>query len=368
MSSLLILGIVQAIFFALVLLFQRKASLPSRILSIWMFILALNLGGVLATLEGLYQSRPYLFGFDATLIFLHGPMIYLYVITSISEKPTLKMKHLLHFAPYLFFTAYLFYLLKIENPNLSYEEIKAIFYDPNPILLFLEISIHAMFLTYIIVSSLTLRRYQSTIPKSFSYLEGIDFKWLQVVLYALLFISILIVLSIILSDILSIFSIESKAYLFYASMALLPFYLLFHAIQRKIIYPSDQLQQTKKYKNSTVTNEEALQIQKRLVELMKTEKPFLDGHLSILKLASMLDIHQKQLSQVINEKYQTNFFHFINSYRVEEVKHKINNPAYKNFSLLGIAYDSGFNTKSAFSKAFKRANGITPSEFKNLNK
>lgn len=367
MDYLLILGMVQAIFFAMVLIFGRRTSLPNRILWVWMLILAVNLGGVLLAVSGFYKSNPGLFGYDTTLVFLHGPLLYLYVITSISKSPQLKPIHLIHFVPYLFFTGYLIYLLKVKNANADYEQIRNLMYQPGPVLFLLELSIHVLFVLYIIPSFLRLKQFQKEIPKNYSFTEGINFSWLQTVLFAFLFMSVLIVLSILLSDVLSVFSLEFKGLLFYGGLALLPFYLFFHAIHRKIIYPSDEAPLVKKYQNSTLSDSDVVAIQNKLQDLMKSEKPFLDGQLSISKLAGMLEVHQKQLSQVINEKYETNFFHFINAYRVVEVESKISNPAYKNFSLLGIAFDSGFNTKSAFSKAFKRVHGITPSQYKNQN-
>ena len=367
MGYLLALGIVQAIFFAMVLVLAKPAALPSRLLIAWMLILAVNLLGVSLAVSGFFRSHPNLFGYDTTLVFLHGPMLYLYVITSISEKPKLKWNHLLHLLPYLLFTGYLIYLLKIENRDADYSEIRTLLYEPNLILLILEVGIHALFIIYIVASSIALKRFQARLPASYSFTEGIDFKWLQMVMYALLFISAIILVSILLSDVLGVFSLEFKGLIFYGSLALLPFYLFFHAIHRKVIYPSEEHIATPKYKNSTLSENDVRKIQDQLERVMKTEKPFLDGHLSISKLAGMLDIHQKELSQVINERYQTNFFHFINGYRVAEVQDKIENPAYKNFSLLGIAFDSGFNTKSAFSKAFKRVNGITPSAYKKQN-
>lgn len=364
MKYLLTLGIVQAIFFALVLVLARRNSLPNKILFVWMLILAANLSGVLLAVSGFYRTYPNLFGYDTTLVFLHGPSLYLYVITSVSENPRLRSKYLIHIIPYLLFSIYLIFLLRFDHANATYEEIRKLFYEPNAILLVLEISIHALLIVYIIASSLTLHRFRTTVPKSYSFTEGIDFQWLQMVLYAFLFISGLILVSLVLSDILQLFSLEWKGYLFYVCMSLLPFYLFFHAIHRKVIYPSDEQLIIKKYKDSTLTETDVRQIQTRLNDLMANEKPHLDGHLSIAKLAGMLDIHPKQLSQVINEKHGTHFFHFVNGYRVKEFESKINNPAYKNFSLLGIAFDCGFNTKSAFSKAFKRAHGITPSEFR----
>ena len=81
-------------------------------------------------------------------------------------------------------------------------------------------------------------------------------------------------------------------------------------------------------------------------------------------MAKEVDIPSHYLSQVINENIGLNFFDFINRQRVEDVKSKISDPRYNNFSILGIAFESGFNSKSAFNRVFKNITGITPSEYK----
>jgi AraC-like DNA-binding protein len=102
----------------------------------------------------------------------------------------------------------------------------------------------------------------------------------------------------------------------------------------------------------------------KIKHLMNTEKPYLDANLSISHLATKLQIPSHQLSRVINEKFGLNFFDFINQYRIEEVKAKMANANFDNLSLLGIAFDCGFNTKSAFNRVFKKMTKLTPSEFK----
>ncbi|MBW6492346.1 MAG: AraC family transcriptional regulator [Lentimicrobium sp.] len=98
---------------------------------------------------------------------------------------------------------------------------------------------------------------------------------------------------------------------------------------------------------------------------MNTEKPYLDADLTLPQLATRLQIPSHLLSRVINEKFGLNFFDFINQYRVDELKSKLNNPEFDNLSLLGIAFECGFNSKSAFNRVFKKITGLTPSEFKN---
>jgi len=105
----------------------------------------------------------------------------------------------------------------------------------------------------------------------------------------------------------------------------------------------------------------------RLKHYMAAEKPYLDANLSLPVLANKLEIPAHHLSRVINEQFGVNFFDFINQYRIEEVKARINNPEYENLSFLGIAFDCGFNTKSAFNRVFKKITGFTPSEYKQKN-
>lgn len=94
------------------------------------------------------------------------------------------------------------------------------------------------------------------------------------------------------------------------------------------------------------------------------EKPYLDPELTLTQLAERINISPHHLSQIINEQFQLNFFEYINQFRVEEVKSRICNPKYESYSLLGIAMDSGFNSKSAFNRVFKKLTHQTPSQFK----
>ena len=98
---------------------------------------------------------------------------------------------------------------------------------------------------------------------------------------------------------------------------------------------------------------------------MESNRPYLDPELTLPKLADDLKVTNHHLSQVINEVHGKNFFNFINEYRVEEVKRKIQDPKYQNYTLLGIAFESGFNSKSAFNRVFKNITGTTPSTYRN---
>ena len=100
-----------------------------------------------------------------------------------------------------------------------------------------------------------------------------------------------------------------------------------------------------------------------LIELMHSEKLFLDSKLSIKTVAEKLEISVNHLSQVINQHSGKNFFKFINEYRVEEAKKLLLDQSNKKYTILAIAYDCGFNSKSSFNTIFKQYTGKTPSGF-----
>ena len=122
---------------------------------------------------------------------------------------------------------------------------------------------------------------------------------------------------------------------------------------------------TKKYEKSTLTSERAEKYVNRLLQCMEEKKPFTDGELSLQKLAEGLSIPPHHLSQIINERLGQTFSDFVNSYRVDEAKRRLQDPRFKHLSLLGIAVDVGFNSKSSFNSVFKKHTNMTPSEFRN---
>lgn len=106
---------------------------------------------------------------------------------------------------------------------------------------------------------------------------------------------------------------------------------------------------------------------KKLFNYMDAESPYLDPDLTMRVLALRLDLHPNKLSWLINESLSKNFKDFINQYRVEYFKRIAKDPNNSHISMLGLAYDSGFNSKTGFYNAFKKATNITPSKYIKLN-
>jgi AraC-like DNA-binding protein len=123
-----------------------------------------------------------------------------------------------------------------------------------------------------------------------------------------------------------------------------------------------------RYENSTLSQDKASIYLQKLVNSMQQDKLYLHPDLSLQMLAEQLNIPPHYLSQVINEQLGQNFFDFINSHRIEEVKRRLLDSQYQHLTILAIAFDSGFNSKSAFNVAFKNHTGLTPTQYRTQHK
>ncbi|MCH2224611.1 MAG: helix-turn-helix domain-containing protein [Crocinitomicaceae bacterium] len=115
-------------------------------------------------------------------------------------------------------------------------------------------------------------------------------------------------------------------------------------------------------KHMPPTDERLLEF-KIITQQIEEKKLFLDPNITLRELATSLNIKDKELSKLINECSEQNFYHFINAFRIEYFKQLYLSPENDNLSVLGIALESGFKTKSTFYGAFKKIEGQTPKEF-----
>ncbi len=118
------------------------------------------------------------------------------------------------------------------------------------------------------------------------------------------------------------------------------------------------------YSKSGLTEEKIDSLARRLAKHMEIEKPFLNENLNLALLAIQSEISQPHLSQIINQRFKMNFYDFVNRYRVEEAKEKLSSSDFDHLSVLGIAFDFGFKSKSSFNRYFKKYTGVPPSVFK----
>lgn len=185
-----------------------------------------------------------------------------------------------------------------------------------------------------------------------------NIKWLKFFNLALL---VLLLLSAIFLYILLVTDIYRRHldYIYVLPIGFL-FYFISYNFMRTEWKPIDK--KITKYANSSLNTDDIPQHVEKLNKLMNVEKVYLDSEIKLKDLAEMMDISAHHVSQIINQYFKLSFYDFINNYRTSEAKNMIKkNPEY---TMIKVAYESGFNNKTSFVNAFKKFEKVTPSEFR----
>ena len=371
MKYLFLIAAFNAFFFS-VLLFQKKPkALHDKILILWLAFLGLDTGVYGLFSNELFTRFPLLSASFMSLLLLHGPFLYFYISSLVVNPNKFRTKDLLHFTPFLLFNLYLFVVsffpMVSERISLSH-----VANEHEPPLLF------QLFLILVVLSGpvyflLSIRLFKSLdihIFNNFSRAEDINLDWLRKLVYIFGSVWTLLMIVATIHHVFHLFSWTFCTDGISLSLSIFIILIGYYGLKQKELFSFPEKesfileQKPEKYSGSRLKESEARLYLEKLNSFIGKEKPYLNPDLNLPQLAKEVDIPSHYLSQVINENIGLNFFDFINRQRVEDVKSKISDPRYNNFSILGIAFESGFNSKSAFNRVFKNVTGFTPSEYK----
>lgn len=225
-------------------------------------------------------------------------------------------------------------------------------------------------LGYSALSYRLMKKYKLKIRNRFSYSEEISLKWLRYCIVGIGMVFLLAVIVFLLRDELSYAFSLNPEYVFYSIMIVFIFYIGYFGIKHKNIFVSNPLPEScktdkepapEKYKNLGMKVKLAAELHEKLLQFMDEKKLYLHPKLSLPEFAQQLGISSNQLSQIINQQAKANFHDFVNQYRVEEFLR--NAKSSKNFSMLALALDAGFNSKSSFNYIFKKQKGVSTSHY-----
>ena len=222
------------------------------------------------------------------------------------------------------------------------------------------------------MSYLRIRKHQRKILSFSSATYDIDLSWLEYIILMILVMSVVV-------SFYDLFLGGTTLNLFINAIFLLVIYFVaYYSLRQREIYPLEEKlrnelnsiseeDQPLELKRKILSDSELEVAKQQLVELMEKQKPYLDSDLNLIKLAGQLSIRPHQLSYLINTGFNENFFLFINKYRVERAKELLLKYDREHLSILGIAFESGFNSKTSFNTTFRRITLFTPSEFRKLS-
>ncbi|MBN2664148.1 MAG: helix-turn-helix domain-containing protein [Bacteroidales bacterium] len=360
MNFILIIGLVISLGFSTYFYaISLKQSNVDKYLGVVFFMIFLTfLYNYLWYNDFLKNHPDYLF-LDIGIPFLLGPMIWFYV-QSLTNQNKPKPAKFMHYVPVIIIYMSIFDLLilpadqKLEIVSQQARQ-AGLRFSILTIMQFLPVPI------YLTAGIIRVKKYEKSLKNVFSSVQTINQKWLIILLFAFLIFWLIISIGLV---ILNFFIL--KKVLSYIVIITFIVFLLFVGIygihKNKSIKKSNEI--IEKTKISNENSSKKTEKKYDFIDVYVAEKkPFLSADLTINDLAKSLKMPPHRLSKILNNQYNSNFFDYINLKRVEEFKEKINNNEHKKYSILSLAYESGFNSKSAFYRYFKKIEGITPGEF-----
>ena len=296
--------------------------------------------------------------------FAMAPSLYLSVFYFTSPDKAFHKTDYLHFIPFalfFFFTVPGLFGLSSHGHHNEQDVIGHILAQ----LVFLSVKIQLI--VYWVLSYYKLNRHQKNIRLINSTTKPINLNWLNLVL-----IGIVCMIFLWFNEL--SFKIRFLSAFAPYGYVIGILFICYYLLAQKEIYPFEdaELEDITAVINSEVKVKEIKQrladgelnaIKNRLVFLMDEEKIYLDNELNLPQLAKRLAVSSHDLSYALNRGFNKNFFEFVNAYRVAEAKKLMLSDKYKHLNILGIAYSSGFNSKTTFNISFKKETHLSPTQF-----
>jgi AraC-like DNA-binding protein len=372
-SSILFIFFVHGLVFFGLHLYKgiKEKHVPSLWLSLFTLLCVLYISPFMLGYAGWYSMNPYrdlLFYIPFPQLFLLPPVLYFYCKSLFGQSSQFQRKDLWHFLPailYLIYSLVVFITDKvILNEYFFYEDGRdKDFWFPYQAAGFVSL------ISYLALSLKSYHRYKINTYNTYSFADAIILKWAQRFLIAILLLMILRLLFFILNPEWAEFG---RKFWYYVLFSILFYYITirgyYSSIRAKepvnLLTADDEFETQSNAKAGENTSMDDLDAWKsKLEELMVNDRIFTNPELSIFHMAQRLDTHPKKVSQVINQAFGVNFNDYINEYRSKYFLEKIEQGAHEHKTLLGLALECGFNSKSTFNRAFRKLMHMSPKEY-----
>lgn len=342
--------------FSLLLWFKKGIQKSAnRFLSVALCVMALWITRILGVDIRLEIYSPNWSRFPLQFLLALGPLLYFYVLKITRPDYKFRRKDLLHFGPVVLELCVWIWEIgdSLKNGVATYET--ATFHQLNPILqllAFISVSIY-LYLSYRLINQFYMRlkftggdRYRFELRWLRNLLTGFSLVWILWIPFAII------------------------NYFDHDHHAFYPMYLIVAAMMIWIaaaahLRPEAGVPAESSFFLKPLLASELKQKGIWLKKTVKENRYYQNAELSLGALAEKLGLHTHELSRILNTVLKKSFNDFINEYRVQDVIRKIQDPAYDHITLLGIAYESGFNSQATFSRIFKQLTGKSPAKYKN---
>ena len=369
-SLILVLGAVQGEFFALLLSGHRQGNrLANKVLAFHILLFSLNIF-VPEAVHLFPEELPHLMAAAFPLMFLFGPSLYFYALLLTKRETGFRRVHLFHLIPFLCSLAYMipFY---VQPAAVKLELMTRIAQGALPLDWAVGWGAECVHvLAYLLVTYRLLRHHDKAVKENYSSIAVLNLQWLRYLVLGNTVVWGWYVAMFVYAILVPVYDMYGPAYYVFGYASSFFVYAMgYKAWKQPEIFAGEaeipaEKDPANKYERSGLQADKAGLYLQTLGQYMETEAPYKNPEITLRDLAERLEIPPNHLSQVINEKLGQNFFDFINSYRVAAAKQWLRNPDKQQYTILEIAYEVGFNSKSTFNAAFKKHVQMTPTAYR----
>lgn len=290
---------------------------------------------------------------DPTLLII-APLLWFYVCELTGTRVTLSLNVLYHLLPCIVICVFSL-IRKTPFQEIEFKWVTILFW----------MVVTAQFTIYQFFIHKKWRAYEQWMSQEVSNTENVNIGWVRFFMIVFVLVNLFFLFNLVVVIHMESIPWQSRGVALVFSLSI--FALGYKGIlqQQVVSVPEELKTETPLPAVATEKKQVDEVLKTKLLAFMETDKPYLDAELTLSGLAQKLNISRGKLSELINEGIGSNFYDFVNYYRVEEVKKLMTDPSKKNYSLLGLAMDAGFKSKSTFNLIFKRVTGLTPTEYKN---
>lgn len=379
-SSLLLIFFFNGIVFSFLVLKKgiQNNNNANKWLSFLLFLCAMYIAPYMLGYAGWYSrkvTREILYFIPFMQVLLIGPVIFFYTKSLLNSTFKISKKEYYHFIPALIYLVYSLIVFITDKLILDEFYFYADGRDKDMANWYQIAGIISM-VYYLIASLKFYKNYKKLVFDKVSFADSILFEWIPNFLIAFLSIVVLRVLLFLLNPEWGNFGNQFWHYIAfsivvlyvsvngYANAVKMSFLNDVNSESINVYQESDEDYKTKQDN----TNLEEIEFWKdKILHLVENEKVFKNPTLTLSDLSKLLNTNTKNISKSINSGFDMNFNDFINHYRIEAVKEKLHKKKHKTSTLLGIAFDCGFNSKATFNRAFKKSIDLSPKDYlKNL--
>lgn len=373
MEAIFLMGAVQALFFTILVITKKQKNPSDFILGLWLFFLAVHLTVPFYVFKD-FPDNIHLAGIDLGLFVSHTILLYIYSCALTGKKRGIK--------PYLIHIVILICTNCLMIPVIIMPVEEKIRFSQNiseaPVYFWvILVIIYLINCPYLVSTLRLLKSHKAIIKNCFSNIEKRNLNWLYNLTIGLCLFYIVNISGgtfLFLLDIIPLYI----DFLTYSLLTVLVYAIGFFGFRQGNIFVYDKNLTARKTepaeksassplpgqanRNEDTKGEDRIFSQK-VLGVMEEQKPHLQNDLTLYNLASLLEVTPHYISHILNNYLGSTFYDFINSYRIKEVKQKIASGESKKYTLLSLAFESGFNSKASFNRIFKKQTGVTPSQY-----